>query len=197
VAEIGLLPNPFRHLVAVQTRQADVQHIGIRLAELLRASTQMAVTIDRRPQLLPPNSQQDVALYCGWYSPGKYVPCVKFVSGAVGSSAPCMTRTRPLMFLAACALLLGWRLSCRRGPGELRVTFLSVGHGTCAVLETPDGKVLLYDIGTMAGPDRISSGSAPPMVTLSVIGFVPGFTAGLDKPDTAIGCSYSRHRYGT
>jgi hypothetical protein len=34
----------------------------------------------------------------------------------------------------------------------------------------------------MAGPDRISSGSAAPMVVLSVIGFVPGFKRGLYQP---------------
>lgn len=36
---------------------------------------------------------------------------------------------------------------------ELRVTFLAVGHGGCTVLETPDGRTLLYDAGAMSGPD--------------------------------------------
>ncbi len=36
---------------------------------------------------------------------------------------------------------------------ELRCTFLAVGHGGCTVLETPDGRTLLYDAGAMAGPD--------------------------------------------
>jgi hypothetical protein len=43
-------------------------------------------------------------------------------------------------------------------------------------------KSLSLSIGTMAGPDRISSGSAAPMVVLSVIGFVPGFKRGLYQP---------------
>jgi competence protein ComEC len=38
-------------------------------------------------------------------------------------------------------------------PGELRCTFLAVGHGSCVVLETPDGRVLLYDAGSLAGPE--------------------------------------------
>ena len=38
----------------------------------------------------------------------------------------------------------GWT---RPGPNELRCTFLAVGHGGCAVLETPDGKALLYRDG--------------------------------------------------
>ena len=36
---------------------------------------------------------------------------------------------------------------------ELRVTFLSVGHGGCIVMELPDGRCLLYDAGSTLGPD--------------------------------------------
>jgi competence protein ComEC len=36
---------------------------------------------------------------------------------------------------------------------ELRCTFLAVGHGGCAVLETADGRTILYDIGTLSGPE--------------------------------------------
>ena len=42
-----------------------------------------------------------------------------------------------------------------RPSDELRVTFLAVGHGGCAVLETPDGRCLLYDVGTTGGPDVV------------------------------------------
>ena len=38
-------------------------------------------------------------------------------------------------------------------PRDLCVTFLAVGHGTCVVLETPDGKVLVYDAGSISGPE--------------------------------------------
>ncbi len=38
-------------------------------------------------------------------------------------------------------------------PGEFHCTFLAVGHGGCAVIETPGGQVLLYDAGSIAGPD--------------------------------------------
>lgn len=37
--------------------------------------------------------------------------------------------------------------------GEFRCTFLAVGHGGCTVIETPDGRVLLYDAGAITGPD--------------------------------------------
>jgi competence protein ComEC len=36
---------------------------------------------------------------------------------------------------------------------EMRCTFLAVGHGGCTVIETPDGRVLLYDAGAISGPD--------------------------------------------
>ncbi|HEV8058962.1 MAG TPA: DNA internalization-related competence protein ComEC/Rec2 [Gemmataceae bacterium] len=53
------------------------------------------------------------------------------------------------VWLCLGALFLGERPSTE----ELRCTFLAVGHGGCAVIETPDGRVLLYDIGAIAGPE--------------------------------------------
>lgn len=44
---------------------------------------------------------------------------------------------------------------------ELQITFLSVGHGGCTVLETPDGRVLVYDAGSMGGPDAVRRVVAP------------------------------------
>jgi competence protein ComEC len=46
-------------------------------------------------------------------------------------------------------------------PGEFRCTFLAVGHGGCAVVETPGGQVLLYDAGSIAGPDVTRRTIAP------------------------------------
>jgi competence protein ComEC len=48
-----------------------------------------------------------------------------------------------------------------RTSDEARVTFLAIGHGTCVVIETPDGRVLLYDNGTTAGPDAVRRVVAP------------------------------------
>jgi len=48
-----------------------------------------------------------------------------------------------------------------RTSDEARVTFLAVGHGGCVVIETPDGRVLLYDTGTTAGPDAHARVVAP------------------------------------
>ncbi len=36
---------------------------------------------------------------------------------------------------------------------ELRCTFVSVGHGSCVVLETPDGRTILYDAGSLGSPE--------------------------------------------
>ncbi len=51
--------------------------------------------------------------------------------------------------------MTGW-LGCswaRSGPdNELRMTFLSIGHGTCVAMQFPDGRVWLYDAGTCGNP---------------------------------------------
>lgn len=60
-----------------------------------------------------------------------------------------------------------WVLVAAVWPGptkpadELRMAFLSVGHGGCVVLETPDGRCLLYDCGTTSGPDAVRRVIAP------------------------------------
>jgi competence protein ComEC len=55
-------------------------------------------------------------------------------------------------------LLSGWT---RPASEEFRCTFLAVGHGGCAVLETPDGRTLLYDAGAINGPDVTRQKIAP------------------------------------
>lgn len=56
------------------------------------------------------------------------------------------------------ALLLSWLvlivpLTQPDVPAGLRMTVLAVGHGTAVVIETPAGKCLVYDAGSLAGPD--------------------------------------------
>jgi competence protein ComEC len=59
----------------------------------------------------------------------------------------------------AVAAGLGWLCvgllagAARLPDGECRCTFLAVGHGGCTVFETPDGRTLLYDAGSLGGPD--------------------------------------------
>jgi len=62
---------------------------------------------------------------------------------------------------------VGWAVvglsvaSWPKGSDELRVTFLAVGHGGCTVLETPDGRVLVYDAGAIRGPEVTRHSIAP------------------------------------
>lgn len=50
--------------------------------------------------------------------------------------------------------LFGASLALRPEPHEgLRCTFLSVGHGCAVVIETPEGRVLAYDIGCKTAAD--------------------------------------------
>ncbi len=46
-------------------------------------------------------------------------------------------------------------------PGELRCTFVAVGHGGCTVIETPTGRVIVYDAGATSGPDVTRRQIAP------------------------------------
>ncbi len=48
-----------------------------------------------------------------------------------------------------------------RTSDELRCSFLAVGHGGCSVIETPDGRTLLYDAGALGGPDVTRRQIAP------------------------------------
>ncbi len=41
------------------------------------------LVFDSKPAVLPAHSVSDVALYCGWYSLGEYVPACAFANGAV------------------------------------------------------------------------------------------------------------------
>lgn len=73
-------------------------------------------------------------------------------------------RRRPLAFGAAASawLIVGgailWGLF---KTSEFRCTFLAVGHGGCTVLETDDGRVLVYDAGSIGGPDLTRRHIAP------------------------------------
>jgi competence protein ComEC len=58
-----------------------------------------------------------------------------------------------------CVGLIGG--AARPATDEFRCTFLAVGHGGCAVLEMPDGRVFLYDAGALAGPDVARRQIAP------------------------------------
>jgi uncharacterized protein (TIGR03790 family) len=53
------------------------------MARLLEREAKLPVTLDDEPALFAPGSCPECALYCGWYSLANYVPCCRFVRGAV------------------------------------------------------------------------------------------------------------------
>ena len=53
------------------------------MARLLDKEAKMSVTLDDKQELFAPYSCDDCALYCGWYSHARYVPCCRFARGAV------------------------------------------------------------------------------------------------------------------
>ncbi len=55
-------------------------------------------------------------------------------------------------------LIVAWGVTNRRQPGVLRVTFLDVGQGDAAVLESPSGKVLVVDTGGILEEGRDDMG---------------------------------------
>jgi len=54
------------------------------LAAFIRSSTKMPIKEEQTGQLFAPGSCPQTAVYCGWYSLGKYVDAFDFVDGAVG-----------------------------------------------------------------------------------------------------------------
>ncbi len=52
-------------------------------------------------------------------------------------------------------------VTARLPTDELRCTFLAVGHGGCTVLEASDGRTILYDAGTLGGPEVTRRQIAP------------------------------------
>jgi uncharacterized protein (TIGR03790 family) len=52
-------------------------------AEAIEGQTDFEVTLNDAPELFQPGECPDAALYCGWYSLGKYVDAFDFVRGAV------------------------------------------------------------------------------------------------------------------
>ncbi len=99
-----------------------------------------------------------------------YVPQVPpwwlwvFYVGVLGLiMLPTLRRLWTWCVLALLVLLtFGLASGAARPPtGEFRCAFLAVGHGGCAVLETPNGQTMLYDVGSLAGPEMVRRHVAP------------------------------------
>ncbi|MCX5806400.1 MAG: TIGR03790 family protein [Proteobacteria bacterium] len=60
----------------------------------VESSKKMPVVLDEKEKLFQPGEAPDAALYCGWYSLGKYIDAFTWVKGAVGfhvASSECTT----------------------------------------------------------------------------------------------------------
>ncbi|OPY90715.1 MAG: hypothetical protein A4E72_00514 [Syntrophus sp. PtaU1.Bin208] len=67
-------------------------------ARIVRKSGRLPVVVDDLPTLFQPGQAPDAALYCGWYSLGKYIDAFTWVKGAVGyhvASSECTTLKAP------------------------------------------------------------------------------------------------------
>ncbi len=65
----------------------------------------------------------------------------------------CWTLLSAWLALGVCSSEQVRRLLGPAGEQQLACTFVSVGHGTCVVLELPHGQTLLYDAGRLGPPD--------------------------------------------
>jgi len=100
----------------------------------------------------------------GWvYAPAPSMTwLIGFYLGIAGLVLLPSPWSKRLLLAIAVWTVIGLAVSYRpRTSDELRVAFLSVGHGGCVVMETPDGRVILYDAGTTRGPDAVRRSIAP------------------------------------
>ncbi len=87
---------------------------------------------------------------------------IGFYSGVIALVLLPTVWQRRILIALAVWVILGLVVSLwTRETDELRVTILAVGHGGCVVIETPDNRVLLYDVGTTRGPDTVRRVIAP------------------------------------
>ena len=59
-------------------------HRLLHLYDLVNKYSSLKVVLDKKPEVFPPGSCPNAALYCGWYAAGNYVPAFKWNKGAVG-----------------------------------------------------------------------------------------------------------------
>ena len=87
-------------------------------ARMVEKSGRMPVVLDEREALFEPGQAPDAALYCGWYSLGKYIDAFTWVRGAVGfhvASAECAT-LKPGPSTVWCKKMLEKGVAATLGP---------------------------------------------------------------------------------
>jgi competence protein ComEC len=176
VSLIGVLANPF----VIPLFGSVVVVLGLLGAVLEPVSSGAAALCFRLTgeALRPGLHLVDLLARPGWAALATPTPsALELVLLYAGLAALAMPAGSLRRLVAACAVAgliadTAWWMRVRWSPGVLRVTFLDVGQGDAAVVELPDGRVLVVDAGGFPGSD-FDTGSAvvaPFLATRKVAG---------------------------
>lgn len=105
-------------------------------------------------------------------APPSWWVAVYYLGAALLLIAP-VRRRRARLFVIAALLwaVAAWGLATlpqHRLRDELQATFLDVGHGTCVVVQLPDGRNLLYDCGSLGNFTHSARGIQEPLWALGL-----------------------------
>ena len=122
-------------------------------AAIVRASKLMETVLDEKESLFQPGECDDAALYCGWYSLGKYIDAFKWVPGSVGfhiASQECQTLRQPGSTVW-CKMMLEKGIAATVGPvGEPYVEAFPVPEVFFGLLL--EGKATLAECFALSSP---------------------------------------------
>jgi uncharacterized protein (TIGR03790 family) len=122
-------------------------------AAIVRASKLMETILDEKESLFQPGECDDAALYCGWYSLGKYIDAFKWVPGSVGfhiASQECETLRQPDSTVW-CKMMLEKGIAATVGPvGEPYVEAFPVPEAFFGLLL--EGKATLAECFALTSP---------------------------------------------
>ena len=122
-------------------------------AAIVRASKLMETVLDEKESLFQPGECDDAAIYCGWYSLGKYIDAFKWVPGSVGfhiASQECETLRQPGSTVW-CKMMLEKGVAATVGPvGEPYVESFPVPEVFFGLLL--EGKATLAECFALSSP---------------------------------------------
>jgi len=120
---------------------------------IVKASKLMETVLDEKESLFQPGECDDAALYCGWYSLGKYIDAFKWVPGSVGfhiASQECQTLRQPDSTVW-CKMMLEKGIAATVGPvGEPYVQAFPVPEVFFSLLL--EGKATLAECFALSSP---------------------------------------------
>jgi len=122
-------------------------------AAIVKASKLMETVLDEKESLFQPGECDEAALYCGWYSLGKYIDAFKWVPGSVGfhiASQECQTLRQPGSTVW-CKMMLEKGIAATIGPvGEPYVQAFPVPEVFFGLLL--EGKATLVECFALSSP---------------------------------------------